>query len=1161
MGAIGLAIAVGVAYFLAARLSLGLLTKPDGVAVFWPAAGIASGTLIALGAWARVPVTVGVLTASALASLLGDRSIPAAAIFALCNVGEPLLVAWLVKHRFGTDFRLETPTNVLGLFTAAAIAPAISGTIATVGFVLFYNSSAPLLTTWLNWFASDALGIIMVAPLLIGLGSVTRELPRNWELAGGSLTLAALGMGTAIALGSPEQYWHTALPFGMLLPALLAAYCRPVFAAAAALILSFGVVWAATFGVTDPGGPTDLHDRVYAARAMLLAISAGTLLLAALFADRRQREAALGETNGQLKETNRRLQLALDCAELGTWRLDLKSRRFDNDERDRRIHGHGPDAPPQTLAQMRAQVHPDDLSHLDAAFTGLKQDGGHCRAEYRLKACSQRGEDAGCERWVAIEGTVVHDRAGHAVQLLGVTHDITERKHAETRLQEKERELRDLLGALPAAIYVTDAAGRITYCNEAAVNLWGGRPRLGKDRWSDYARYYYADGTPMALHDCPTEIALRQGRSVRGREAVLERPDGTRIPIVPYPTPLRDRTGAVVGVVNMTIDITERKQADQTLAERNAQLALAGQFALVGTFTFDAEAERMQVSPGYVAIHGLPAGTEDISRDYWRSGVHPDDLPGVEAGFQQAMAARMREHYCEYRIVRAGNEIRWIDSRSLISYDRDGAARLVGANIDVTLRKQTEAALAAHKASLADALAAGRVMAFDWNAITGRSNRSANATAIPPIENTERSALTRNDFFKQVHPDDRVRFKATIRALTPNNPTYALTFRFYAPNGEQVWLEETAKGEFDPTGTLLRVKGLTRNITDRKEAELALEERNIQVALAEKAALVGSFAYDSDTEIMQISEGYATIHGFPDGTTEIPRSHCLADVHPDDIRRVQESRSQSFRARRREYNVEYRIARPDGVVRWVETRCFIAYASDGKPQRVLGVSIDITERKHSENHQRALVAELDHRVKNVLATVAAIIAQTQEGQRSHLDFVAALDHRIRSLARTHELLSQNCWAGVSLHDIVQREFAPYASGKLEFDGPHVELRPEAAQAMAMVVHELTTNAAKYGALSNRSGRVRLSWGWLRNGSSGRLAMAWQESGGPPVRAPGRAGYGTTIINELVPYELNGTVALDFAAEGVRCRMEIPPDCISAGRPPDRRPLPSLQPVA
>ena len=179
IGPIALAVGVGVAYFFAAQLSLGLLTKPDGVAVFWPAAGIASGTLIALGSGARLPVTLGVLTASALASLLGDRSIAAAIVFALCNAGEPLLVAWLIKHRFGNDFRLESLHSVLGFFAAAAIGPAISGSVATVGFILFYNAGAPVLTTWLNWFASDALGIIMVAPLLIGLAGLRREFPRE----------------------------------------------------------------------------------------------------------------------------------------------------------------------------------------------------------------------------------------------------------------------------------------------------------------------------------------------------------------------------------------------------------------------------------------------------------------------------------------------------------------------------------------------------------------------------------------------------------------------------------------------------------------------------------------------------------------------------------------------------------------------------------------------------------------------------------------------------------------------------------------------------------------------------------------------------------------------------------------------------------------------
>src|SRR5262249_35866110 len=118
------------------------------------------------------------------------------------------------------------------------------------------------------------------------------------------------------------------------------------------------------------------------------------------------------------------------------------------------------------------------------------------------------------ERWVQIEGTILRRWNGRPVQLLGVTRDITEHKHAETKLRESERASRELLGALPAAIYVTDAAGHVTYCNEAAVNLWGATPKLGVDRWSSFSRFYHANGTPMALEDYPTEIASTQGRAV-----------------------------------------------------------------------------------------------------------------------------------------------------------------------------------------------------------------------------------------------------------------------------------------------------------------------------------------------------------------------------------------------------------------------------------------------------------------------------------------------------------------------------------------------------------------------------------------------------------------------------------------------------------------------
>ena len=193
----------------------------------------------------------------------------------------------------------------------------------------------------------------------------------------------------------------------------------------------------------------------------------------------------------------------------------------------------------------------------------------------------------------------------------------------------------------------------------------------------------------------------------------------------------------------------------------------------------------------------------------------------------------------------------------------------------------------------------------------------------------------------------------------------------------------------------------------------------------------------------------------------------------------------------------------------------------------------------SQDLQRALNAELDHRVKNVLATVSAIIAQTPKPHTTLADYAAGLDERIRALARTHELLSDSQWHGVSLADVVRRELAPYATDNAEIGGPGVTLKAEAAQAVGMVLHELATNAAKHGAFSKPGGRLMLRWSWLPNGSRGRLAIGWHELGGPPVVKPIQSGYGTSIIRELIPFELGGTVDLAFGSSGLQCHLEIP----------------------
>jgi two-component sensor histidine kinase len=211
---------------------------------------------------------------------------------------------------------------------------------------------------------------------------------------------------------------------------------------------------------------------------------------------------------------------------------------------------------------------------------------------------------------------------------------------------------------------------------------------------------------------------------------------------------------------------------------------------------------------------------------------------------------------------------------------------------------------------------------------------------------------------------------------------------------------------------------------------------------------------------------------------------------------------------------------------------------------------DITERKRSEQRQRALVAELDHRVKNALATVSAVVSQTGVGSRSVANFVASLDGRIRSMASTHELLSSGRWHGISLTELISRELAPYATNKnTEINGSEVVLKPEAGQAMAMVFHELATNAAKYGALSTKEGRVSIWWGRQINGHPARLVLEWQEIGGPPVVAPDKSSFGTNTIRDLIPYEFGGTVDLTLARAGVRCRLGLPADwLINNGEP-------------
>jgi NO-binding membrane sensor protein with MHYT domain/two-component sensor histidine kinase len=233
------------------------------------------------------------------------------------------------------------------------------------------------------------------------------------------------------------------------------------------------------------------------------------------------------------------------------------------------------------------------------------------------------------------------------------------------------------------------------------------------------------------------------------------------------------------------------------------------------------------------------------------------------------------------------------------------------------------------------------------------------------------------------------------------------------------------------------------------------------------------------------------------------------------------------------------------------TLTLVGVALDRRDRRRTAAFVrDIAAAKKAEEQQNLLIAELDHRIKNVLARVAVVAQRSRESSCSMDQFLEVLDGRIQSMANAHALLSRGRWKGVYLADLVRRELEP-CIGVCEamVEGPDVLLPEEATQALAMVLHELVTNSAKYGALSTPHGRVCVRWRCRSNGSSqSALTIQWQEIGGPPVGAPTRRGYGTSVICELIPYELGGTVDIDYLTEGVQCRIEFPLEK-AAGRDP------------
>ena len=330
---------------------------------------------------------------------------------------------------------------------------------------------------------------------------------------------------------------------------------------------------------------------------------------------------------------------------------------------------------------------------------------------------------------------------------------------------------------------------------------------------------------------------------------------------------------------------------------------------------------------------------------------------------------------------------------------------------------------------------------------------------------------------------------------------------------------------------------LERRVAERT-AEL--EASNIQLTQSEQgrtialaAGQMGSWGWDLATTKWRWDEGQHRIFGVDPQDFKITIENIRALVHPDDWMPLTEvAREMSKGARTQQ--IEFRVVRPNGEVRWCIGTAAAIVDDKGNLARINGVTIDITDRKEADERQVLLAREVDHRARNTLAVIQSIIRLTRA--KSVADYVHAVEGRIKALARAHTLLSDSRWRGADLATLVAEELAPYRAGdKIRCGGPDVSLQPATAQGLALALHELATNAAKHGGLSSSAGKVLLEWEL----ESEALTLHWSETGGPPVAEPSSHSFGLKVIAASIEQQLGGKAVFKWAPTGLQCQMMIP----------------------
>ena len=466
---------------------------------------------------------------------------------------------------------------------------------------------------------------------------------------------------------------------------------------------------------------------------------------------------------------------------------------------------------------------------------------------------------------------------------------------------------------------------------------------------------------------------------------------------------------------------------------------------------------------------------------------------------------------------------------------------IVSTRTDLSALRQAERALSRSEARLHRAQEASGVVAFE----VAEDGQVMADAALPGLFGLSPATVpTVGRCLGRLHRPDRAAALALRSRLAAAGGAFSLEFRVALADGAERWLLARGEATADPAGGAnpRMLAGIILDVTERRAAETALADSGERLRLAQAAAGFGIYDHDLPSGRVTWDRRMRAFWDLPDDLPVTNRVF-LAGLHPDDrALRRDAVRNALDPAGPGTYQVEYRvIGRQDGQERWIATTGQVRFAQ-GQPVRLTGLAMDITARKRTEQRNELLMREVDHRAKNALAVVQAALRLSRA--ESPAELVRIVEGRVAALARAQTILAQRRWEGAELQDLLQGELAPFLTGirrdapRAELAGPAVTVAAHAAQPLCMAIHELATNAMKYGALSRAGGLLQVTW--RLDPAKRSLVLAWRESGGPDIATlPAGRGFGSRVIEQTVQGQLGGAVRRRWLAEGLACDIEVP----------------------